>query len=192
MPPSLAAVRHLLAGRPASTLPIAVQRVQVHLLLQKTDPFRLLSPIPFAIPLALVFNGHFDDFAPLAWAMLFVLASAWCFVRRMKLDAPDAIRDNNIPAVLRRRTQDIFLLGAMWGLAPWMLDPHGDVAYLTLNALFVVGAVSIGSMIVTTHRQAIAAFSIPAGIGMVSACAAFGGPVGWLIASCGALFVVVT
>lgn len=192
MPSSLAAVRHLLAGPPASTLPLAVQRVQVHLLLQKTDPFRLLSPVPFAIPLAVVFHQTWNSFAPLAWALLFVLACGWCFVRRMKLDRDAGIRDADIPAVLRRRTEDIFLLGAMWGLAPWMLDPHGDVAYLTLNALFVVGAVSIGSMIVTTHRQAIAAFSIPAGIGMVSACASFGGPVGWLIASCGALFVVVT
>ncbi|HVE52733.1 MAG TPA: hybrid sensor histidine kinase/response regulator, partial [Ramlibacter sp.] len=192
MPSRLAAARLLLAGPPRSNLPIAVQRVQVHLLLQKTDPFRLLSPIPFAVPLALVFHQHWDSFTPLAWAMLFVLASGWCFVRRMKLDGQDAIRDADIPAVLRRRTQDIFLLGAMWGLAPWMLDPHGDVAYLTLSALFVVGAVAIGSMIVTTHRQAISAFSIPAGIGMVTACASFGGPVGWLIASCGALFVLVT
>lgn len=176
-------------GTPPPAAPPAVQRVLVQLLLEKTGALRLLSPIPFAVPLALVFHARWSSPLALAWAALFCVASIACCVRRMRLERSRG-DDSEVAALLPGRTRDIFVLGTCWGLTPWMLDPHGDIAYLTLTSIFVVAAIALGSMIVSTHRQTVAAFSIPAAVGMITACARFGGPVGWLLAGCLAMFLL--
>lgn len=177
------------AGAPAAEAPQAVREVQLDLLLQKTGAIRLLSPIPFATPLALLFYVRWQSAAALAWAGLFALASIACYLRRRRLEACRPILGADVAPVLRGRTGDILLLGSLWGLAPWMLDPHGELAYLLLTAIFVVAAIALGAMIVATHRQTVAAFSVPAGVGLITACAFFGGLVGWVLATCTALFL---
>ncbi|RYY91935.1 MAG: response regulator, partial [Comamonadaceae bacterium] len=159
------------------------------LLLQKTGAVRLLSPIPFAAPLAWLFFARWGAPAALAWACLFAVASVACYLRRRRLEARRPITGDDIAPVLRGRTRDILLLGAFWGLGPWMLDPHGELAYLLLTSIFVVAAIALGAMIVATHRQTIAAFAVPAGLGMITACAWFGGVVGWVLAACTAGFL---
>lgn len=176
-------------GAPAAEAPQAVREVQLDLLLQKTGAIRLLSPIPFATPLALLFYVRWASGAALAWAGLFALASIACYLRRRRLEARRPIRGADVAPVLRGRTADILLLGSLWGLAPWMLAPHGELAYLLLTAIFVVAAIALGAMIVATHRQTVAAFSVPAGLGLITACAFFGGLVGWVLAACTALFL---
>ena len=171
-------------------VPLAVREVQLDLLLQKTGAVRLLSPVPFATPLALLFFQRWASAAALAWAALFALAAIVCYVRRHRLEARRPVRGDDVEPVLRGRTRDILLLGSLWGLAPWMLDPHGELAYLLLTAIFVVAAIALGAMIVATHRQTVAAFSVPAGLGLITACAWFGGPVGWVFATCTTLFLV--
>lgn len=190
--PSL--IRHLLLrivhpGGPPPDVPLAVREVQLDLLLRKTGAVRLLSPIPFATPLALLFFARWSSPAALAWAALFALASIACYLRRRRLEGRRPIRGEAVQPVLAGRTRDILLLGALWGLAPWMLDPHGELAYLLLTAIFVVAAIALGAMIVATHRQTVAAFSVPAGVGLITACAWFGGAVGWVFAACTALFL---
>jgi signal transduction histidine kinase/CheY-like chemotaxis protein len=166
-------------------LPLAVQRTQLELLLRKTGTFRLLSAIPFAGVLALAFYARWGSPLALAWLGLMVLASVTTHLRRRALQRRGAIPDAEVPLALRRQERDVVLLGAMWGLAPWMLDPHGDLAYLLLTVVFVVATIALGSMLAVTHRQ-----TIPAGVGLMTACAAFGGAMGWMLAIGTGLFLL--
>lgn len=176
----------------SATTPVAVQRVRLELLLQKTGPARILSPIPFATPLALVFHLEWASRFALVWLGLFCVAVLFSYVQRRMLETRGPLLDHELPAILRGRIRDLLLLGAMWGLAPWMLGAHLGAPQLILVTVFIMGAVSLGSAIVSTHRQTIAAFSIPAGVGIVSACAWHGGLVGWVLAGCMALYLAMT
>lgn len=176
----------------SATTSVAVQRVRLDLLLQKTGPARILSPIPFATPLALVFHLEWAARLALVWLGLFCIAVLFSYVQRRRLETQGPPPDHALPAILRGRIRDLFLLGAMWGLAPWMLGAHQGTTQLILMTVFIMGAVSLGSAIVSTHRQTIAAFSLPAGIGIVSACAWHSGLVGWVLAGCMALYLVMT
>ena len=175
-----------------SSAPLAVQRIQLELLLQKTGPVRILSPIPFATPLAILFHLNGSTGWPLVWLALFYIAIFSSYVQRRKLEAHGPMRDDELPGILRGRVRDIFLLGTLWGSAPWLLAAHQSVELLILMAVFIMGAISLGSAIVSTHRQTIAAFSIPAAVGLVSNCLWHGGLVGWVLACCMALFLVMT
>lgn len=166
-------------------LPAAVQRVQLDLLLQKIGIVRLLSPIPFALPLALVFYARWRSPWALVWLALFVAVSTGAYLYRRQLERRMPIADAELGQALRGCRRGIFLLGAMWGLAPWMLDAHGDFAYLLLTSTFVVASIALGSMLAASHQQTIAA-----GAGLVAAWAWFGGVMGWTLAACTALFVL--
>lgn len=166
-------------------LPLAVQRTQLELLLRKTGTFRLLSAIPFASVLALVFYARWGSPLALAWLGLMVAASVGTHLRRRALQRRGAIPDAEVPLALRRQERDVVLLGAMWGLAPWLLDPHGELAYLLLTVVFVVATIALGSMLAVTHRQ-----TIPAGVGLMTACAWFGGAMGWMLAAGTGLFLL--
>ena len=180
------------SASPRATAPLAVQHIQLALLLQKTGPVRILSPIPFATPLAILFYLNGTSGLPLVWLGLFYIVVFSTYVQRRKLEAHGPVRDHELARILRGRVRDIFLLGTMWGLAPWLLSAHQSVEPLLLISLFIMGAISLGSAIVSTHRQTIAAFSIPAAAGMISACVWHGGLVGYVLAFCMTLFLVMT
>ncbi len=172
--------------------PLAVQRIQLALLLQKTGPVRILSPIPFATPLAILFYLNGTSLLPLIWLGLFYIVIFTSYVQRRKLEGRGPLQDHELPGILQGRVRDILLLGAMWGAAPWLLNAHQNVDPLILISVFIMGAISLGSAIVSTHRQTIAAFSIPAAAGMISACLWHGGLVGSVLAFCMTLFLVMT
>ena len=186
-------LKDIRAGLQANTqAPLAVQRVQLELLLQKTGPVRILSPIPFATPLAVLFHLNGTAGFPLVWLALFYVVIASSYVQRRKLEAHGPMRDDELPGILRGRVRDILLLGTLWGAAPWMLSAHQSVELLILMAVFIMGAISLGSAIVSTHRQTIAAFSIPAAAGLISNALWHGGLVGWVLAVCLTLFLAMT
>lgn len=172
--------------------PLAVQRTQLELLLEKTGPLRILSPIPFATPLAILFYLEGASFLALVWLGLFYIAIFSSYVQRRKLQAHGPMHDHELPAILRGRVRDIFLLGTLWGAAPWLLNAHQGTEPLILISVFIMGAISLGSAIVSTHRQTIAAFSIPAAVGMISACFWQGSAVGLVLGVCMTLFLVMT
>jgi signal transduction histidine kinase/CheY-like chemotaxis protein len=177
----------------AKTLPpLAVQRIQLELLLQKTGPVRILSPIPFATPLAILFHLNGAAGLPLVWLALFYIAIFTSYVQRRRLESHGPMQDHELPRILRGRVRDILLLGTMWGSAPWLLSAHQSVELLILMSVFIMGAISLGSAIVSTHRQTIAAFSIPAAAGLISNGLWHGGLVGWVLACCMTLFLVMT
>lgn len=184
--------RLLKTAWPPTTAPVAVQRVQLALLLEKTGPVRILSPIPFATPLAIVFYLKEASSLALVWLGLFYAVVCFTYLQRRRLEAHGPLQDHELPRVLRGRVRDIFLLGALWGAAPWLLSAYQGLDDLLLISLFIIGAISLGSAIVSTHRATIAAFSVPAAAGMVSACLWHGGLVGWVLAFCMALFLAMT
>lgn len=177
---------------PSSNLRMAVQRTRLELLLQKTGPLRILSPIPFATPLAVLFVLDGASRLPLVWLCLFYLVVFVSYVQRRKLEAHGPMQDHDLSRVLRGRIRDILLLGTMWGAAPWMLGAHRSTEDLVLVSVFIMGAISLGSAIVSTHRQTIAAFSMPAAAGLISASLWLGGAVGWVLAFCMTLFLLMT
>jgi len=177
---------------PSSNLRLAVQRTRLELLLQKTGPLRILSPIPFATPLAILFVLDGVSRLPLVWLGLFYLVVFASYVQRRKLETHGPMPDHALSGVLRGRIRDILLLGIMWGAAPWMLGAHRNAEHLVLVSVFIMGAISLGSAIVSTHRQTIAAFSIPAAVGLISACLWHGGALGWVLAFCMTLFLLMT
>ena len=71
----------------AATAPLAVQRIQLELLLEKTGPVRILSPIPFATPLAIVFYWKWASSLPLVWLGLFYAAVLLTYLRRRRLES---------------------------------------------------------------------------------------------------------
>lgn len=195
----LSSVRRLLeqcagrfGARPTQAIPVAVQRIRLELLLEKTGPPRILSPIPFATPLAIVCSLEWGSSLALVWLGLFYAVVCASYVQRKKLEVPGLFLDRELSNILQGRVRDIFLLGGMWGLAPWMLGAHRSLEYLILISIFIIGAISLGSAIVSTHRQTIAAFSIPAAVGMISACIVHGGVVGSVLSFCMTLFLVMT
>lgn len=177
---------------PSSDLRLAVQRTRLELLLQKTGPLRILSPIPFATPLAVLFVLDGASRLALVWLGLFYLVVFVSYLQRRKLEAHGPMQDTELAHVLRGRIRDILLLGTMWGAAPWMLGAHRNAEQLVLVSVFIMGAISLGSAIVSTHRQTIAAFSMPAAAGLISASLWQGGAVGWVLAFCMTLFLMMT
>lgn len=177
---------------PSSNLRMAVQRTRLELLLQKTGPLRILSPIPFATPLAILFVLDGASRLPLVWLGLFYLVVLVSYVQRRKLEAHGPVPDHELSHVLRGRIRDILLLGTMWGAAPWMLGAHHSTEHLVLVSVFIMGAISLGSAIVSTHRQTIAAFSMPAAVGLISNSLWHGGAVGSVLAFCMTLFLLMT
>lgn len=183
---------NLCAALTTPTAPVAVQRIQLELLLQKTGPVRILSPLPFATPLAVLFHLYATAGYPLVWLGLFAISTLSSYLQRRQLQAHGPLQDSELATVLRGRMRDIGLLGAMWGLAPWLLRADQSVELLMLVSVFIMGAISLGSAIVSTHRQTIAAFSIPAATGLVTNGLWHGGPVGWVLGVCMAIFLVMT
>ncbi len=175
-----------------STAPLAVRRIRLELLLQKTGAVRILSPIPFATPLAVLFYLDGPPGHPLLWLGLFYVVIFVTYLQRRGLEARGSIQDQEVDSVLRGRVRDILLLGSMWGSAAWLLGAYQSADALVLTAVFIMGAISLGSAIVSTHRQTIAAFSIPAAFGLISASVWHGGLVGWILGVCMALFLGMT
>jgi signal transduction histidine kinase/ActR/RegA family two-component response regulator len=179
-------------GMASPTVPVAVRRIKLELLLKKLSAIRMLSPLPFATALALAFYLRWQSPVVLAWISLHYAMCIWCYFRRRKLDTHEPFKDHVLEEVLQDRIQDLFLLGSMWGLAAWMLDSRGDNSYFLLVSLFIMGAASLGSAIASTYRETVAAFSIPAVAGMVTACIWQGGVVGWLLACVMTLYLAMT
>jgi signal transduction histidine kinase/CheY-like chemotaxis protein len=199
MPNTFATARSLLrrslawiGAGPRVAAPLAVQRTQLTLLLQKTGPLRILSPLPFAAPLAILFHLKGTAGIPLVWLGLFCIAVVASYVQRRKLEARGPLQDEELARILRGRVRDIFLLGAMWGAAPWMLSAHQSAELLILVSVFIMGAISLGTAIVSTHRPTIAAFGMPAAAGLISCALWQGGLVGSVLAFCMALFLLMT
>jgi signal transduction histidine kinase len=179
-------------GRPPEAVSLQVKRAQLELLLQKTGAVRTLAALPFVTPLALIFYIKWNARLGLVWLALFYIVALICYVRRKRLDRHGSIADHELDEVFRGRIHSIVMLGAMWGLGPWLLGVHGNFWHVVLVSSFTVGAVSLTSSVVSTHRETIVAFNLPTGIGIVTASLWHGGSLGWVMAISNFMFVIMT
>ncbi|TFZ00118.1 ATP-binding response regulator [Ramlibacter humi] len=200
MPPTASAAHALLraplqllayvTGASAKELPASVQRVQLEFLLRRVTPMRLLVVFPFAGVMCGLFYRRTGSPWILAWtALVFALTFyTWHYWRQR--ETRPLPPDEGLARELSRRTRLILAHGIAWGLAPWMLKPGHDLAYGALLSTYMMGAVSTAAAMLPSHRQTVAAYCLPAGLGLVLADFWSGG-VGWVFGLAMALYLAV-
>lgn len=175
-----------LLGAPARPASLEVRRVQLRLLRRKISPLRALVAVPFGTLLWVLFYLHTGSWTVLLWAALVCATSAFSYLEWKRLDRRGPIPDDQLGHELQIRTRHImrhiFLHGVAWGLAPWLLGPGADLAYRAWLTAYLIGALSTGAAMLSTHRQAVAAFCLPLGAGLATYHMWLGG-VGWALAS---------
>jgi signal transduction histidine kinase/CheY-like chemotaxis protein len=171
---------------PAPAAPLEVRRVQLKLLRKKISPVRALVALPFATLLWIVFYLHTRSPGALIWAGLVSAVALYSYMEWKRLDRLGPIPDERMARELEVRTRrimrHIFMHGVAWGLTPWLLSPHADIAYRAWLTAYLIGALSTGAVMLSTHRQAVAAFCLPLGAGLVTSHMWYGG-VGWALAA---------
>jgi signal transduction histidine kinase/CheY-like chemotaxis protein len=166
-----------------ASVPLAVRRVRLELLLEKFGRGATLAAIPFATLMWVIFYVHRPSPLIIAWAALFYCVAAARFVHMGRITKRGPVPDGRLEPVLRIITIYIAITGTVWGLAPWLLmPPSDDSMYQGLMAAFILGIISTGAAVFGSHRQTVAAFHIPICIGLVSVKAWRGTPIDWVLA----------
>ncbi len=164
----------------AAMLP--VRRAQMDLLLAKFS----LAASAAAAAFAIVVWGMFYWIAPsgkvLLWAVIVHGVQALRYLQTRRLLAQGPVPDAHLGQALQHQTFYLWLLGSAWGLAPWLVMTAGDTASMALMIVFVVSMMSSAAAVLSSHRQTVAAFHVPAAIGLISALAWSGGVMGWVLA----------
>lgn len=175
-----------LLGTPARPSSLQVRRVQLRLLRKKISPLRALVAVPFATLLWVIFYLHTGSLTVLLWAGLVCATAVFSYLEWKRLDRRGPIPDELLAHELQIRThhimRHIFLHGVAWGLAPWLLGPGADIAYRAWLTAYLIAALSTGAAMLSTHRQAVAAYCLPLGAGLASYYLWLGG-VGWVLAA---------
>lgn len=89
-------------------------------------------------------------------------------------------------------TRDLAASSAVWGLAPWMLLPEGNMPLTALLMLIMLTLASGGMLSVAPLRSAIFAHALPSSAGLVTALAWQGTGLELVLAACVVLYVVAT
>lgn len=160
----------------------AVRRTQLDLLLQKFSLAASVAAVLFAMALWVLFYLLAPSPHILLWALIVHAVQALRYVHTRRLLARGAVPDAELGPELRRQTRILWLLGCAWGLAPWLLMTHSDTASMALMTVFIIGMVSSAAAVLSSHRQTVAAFVVPAMTGLVLALAWSGGVIGWTMA----------
>ena len=178
------------AGANGKELPPAVQRVQLEFLLRRVTPLRLLVVFPFAGVMCALFYRRTGSPAVLAWTALVYALTLYTWSYWRKRERRPLPPDEGIARELRRRTWLIFAHGIAWGLAPWLLRVDHDFGYNALLATYMMGAISTAAAMLPSHRQTVAAYCLPAGLGLMLADFWMGG-MGWVFGCAMALYLAV-
>jgi signal transduction histidine kinase len=169
------------AARGAQTM-LPVRRAQLELLLQKFSLSASIAAVLFAVFVWGLSYWIWPSPWTLAWAAIVHSVQAVRYVQTKRLLARGPVPDAELGSELHRQTRYLWALGIAWGLAPWLLMRPGDTASMALIAVFLVGMVSSASAVLSSHRQTVAAFIVPAMTGLVLALAWSGGLIGWTMA----------
>lgn len=160
----------------------AVRRAQMELLLRKFSLAASVAAALYALALWLLFYALAPSAGVLLWAVVVHGVQLLRFRHTRRLLARGPVPDAQLGPELRRQTRLLWMLGGAWSLAPWLLMRHGDTASMALMAVFIVGMVSSAAAVLSSHRQTVAAFVVPAMAGLVLALAWSGGLIGWVMA----------
>ncbi|MFT3717138.1 ATP-binding protein [Pseudorhodoferax sp.] len=161
---------------------LRVRRAQLDLLLQKYSLAASAAAVLFALVLWLLFYVLAPSPRVFLWALAVHAVQALRLLHTRRVLARGPLPDAALGPELHRQTQLLWLLGGAWGLAPWLVMQHGDTASMALMTVFIIGMVSSAAAVLSSHRQTVAAFVVPAMTGLVLALAWSGGWVGWTMA----------
>jgi len=89
-------------------------------------------------------------------------------------------------------TRELTITSAIWGLAPWMLLPEGDVPLAALLMLVLLTLASAGMLSLASVRGAIFAHAVPMTVGLAAALAWRGQGLELVLAACCVMYLVVT
>lgn len=89
-------------------------------------------------------------------------------------------------------TRELYLTSSIWGLAPWMLLPEGDVPLAALLMVVLLTLASAGMLSLASVRGAIFAHAVPMTIGLATALAWRGQGLELLLAVCCVVYLGVT
>ncbi len=163
----------------AAMLP--VRRAQMGLLLAKFSLAASAAAAAFAVVVWGLFYWMKPSAGILLWAVLVHAVQAVRYVQTRRLLARGPVPDAKLGEALRDQTFYLWLLGSAWGLAPWLVMTPGDTASMALMIVFIVSMMSSAAAVLSSHRQTVAAFHVPAAVGLISALAWSGGVMGWLL-----------
>lgn len=104
-------------------------------------------------------------------------------------DPGGAERSHHWAAVV---TRELFITSTVWGLAPWMLLPDGDVPVAALLMLVLLTLASAGMLSLASVRSAIFAHAVPMTVGLATALAWRGQGLELVLAACCVLYLGVT
>lgn len=145
--------------------------------------------------LALVVAGSFyivegGGTSTLAWFGVHVLQKLrWPTVHAYFRDPHAAERSRHWAGVAAR---DLMASSAVWGLAPWLLLPEGNVPLSALLMLIILSLGSGGMLSVAPLRRVIFAHCVPSTIGLATALAWHGGPLEQVLAGLCVVYLVFT
>jgi signal transduction histidine kinase/CheY-like chemotaxis protein len=145
--------------------------------------------------LAVVVAGSFyfvqgGSMGTLAWFGIHVLQKLrWPTVRAYFDDPQAAERSRHWTRVA---TRDLAASSAVWGLAPWMLLPAGNVPLSALLMLIILSLGSGGMLSVAPLRSVIFAHCVPSTVGLATALAWQGEPLELVLAGLCLLYLVFT
>lgn len=94
------------------------------------------------------------------------------------------------PALWADRYCNLFVLsGIVWGAAPWLFLPQGDLALTSLMMLVMLGLSSAGIASLAPYRRAVFSFTVPMLIGLGSAMLWRGGGIHIFLSICAFLYL---
>ena len=112
----------------------------------------------------------------LAWAAVTHLSQAVRFVRTLAYVRTPADRRDPIAAA-RWYQRSVGLAGAIWGLAPWLFFPAGNMALVSLMVLVMLGMGLASVTSLASYRRSIFYFVVPMLSGLAAALIWQGSPV---------------
>ncbi|HEX9207008.1 MAG TPA: hybrid sensor histidine kinase/response regulator [Steroidobacteraceae bacterium] len=126
----------------------------------------------------------------LAWFGLFLAGKLrYPLIAAYFKDPQAAARSHHWAAVV---TRELVISSTIWGLAPWMLLPEGDVPLAALLMLMLLTLASAGMLSLASVRSAIFAHAVPMTVGLATALAWHGQGLELVLAACCVLYLFVT
>ena len=96
----------------------------------------------------------------LVWAALLHSTQAYRFYQAKVYDqTPTHSRD--IDAAIHQYSIAHGISGLVWGIAPWLFLPSGDIALMSLIVLMLLCMSSVSMLALSNHRQALVYFNVP-------------------------------
>ena len=78
------------------------------------------------------------------------------------------VPERNIPLLIKQYTVAHGISGMVWGLAPWLFLPKGDIALTSLVVLMLLCMSSVSMMALSNNRQALAFFNYPLALSLAA------------------------